>query len=609
MIPIVQFDPASLAIFAETSTVSIDEEVTRLITATISGDRAAVIDNFQLLAGRANNGRALQLTSAFLHEKRHFHDFIATTYGAYRFRQFQEVYANLPAIFRAGRTVGELHLPLEVILDPVRRRVLGIDEPPAELHAIAVALAKRRREIERDREPFSSRLGTFEIGGEAQLEALAFTAQSRFVSHFGGVAAHDSFVDHVFDREQFQAKYGALVNLGVAAGIVPIRQLDGLPGRDDGVTHRAHVDGALLECAIFAALQADYLPNERAVPAGVVASSRPAERFAAIAMHLAQEHKTLCEKIDGMNWDDCWEAVDETCAKVFGFRIHEQIARDIEHNEAMLAKFRQTGNEVVIGVSEDFIELRKTMYERLEKTPARVASTEYFALSVGADVDPMVVWASSRGELGDAPEGFTRLMAYDTSTEGGQTRPWRKWWWAATARQPASAGAADAMRFVRPHLFYPVIDSYAPAAKLMLNGRKVRTLVGPELLFAEQGLAAKVGVTLRFFPGFEFPDDEIPEAMLRFMRMGGDLICDYTSRPIPQGEATVLTPWALRRYPELARYTIEHLGGHDVAYHTFVRDWTPWAVSAEMMETLRPLMRRQRPLGAFREDPLFKQQS
>src|SRR5580698_10664236 len=199
MIPIVQFDPASLAIFAEGPTMAFDPDLLPLVSATISGNSDPVASGFRALAGRSDIGRALQLTSAFLHEKRHFHDFIATNYGAYRFRQFQEVYANLPTILQSGRGSNGLCLPLEVNLDPVRRRVLGIEPPPPEILALARAFGDRRRKIEKDRQPYPSRLGTFEIGGEAQLEALAYAAQSRFVSHFGGSDAHDAFSTYVFD--------------------------------------------------------------------------------------------------------------------------------------------------------------------------------------------------------------------------------------------------------------------------------------------------------------------------------------------------------------------------------------------------------------------------
>ena len=185
MIPIVQFDPASLAVFAEGPTMALDEEIARLIEATICGDGKILAERFRMMADREDIGRALQLTSAFLHEKRHFHDFIATTYGAYRFRQFQEVYANIPTLLNAGRSAGRLCLPVEINLDPVRRRVLGVDDPTPEVLAIAGSLRKRRQMIERDREPYVGRFGTFEIGGEAQLEALAYTAQSRFVAAFG----------------------------------------------------------------------------------------------------------------------------------------------------------------------------------------------------------------------------------------------------------------------------------------------------------------------------------------------------------------------------------------------------------------------------------------
>ena len=579
--------------------MSLDDDTAALVDAIISGRTSDVSAAFGRFTSRETSGRALQLTSAFLHEKRHFLDFISTNYGAFRVRQFIEIYGNLPTLLSAGRQMERLFLPIEVYLDPVRRRVLGVDLPPSEVLQIAGNLSKKREMIEKDRRPFSSRFGSFEIGGEAQLEALAYSAQSRFVMHFGGFKAHDAFSDFVYDRTQFQEKYSAFVTMGVAAGLIPVRHLEELKGRSDEITHRAHLDLALLECAIFGALQADYVGSQERAGSDHIATSYPAERFAAIATHLAQEHKSLCENIHGLDWMECWEVVDKACELLFGLRIHRQIELDIEHHEQHLMLLRNTNDNTVIEFTEDYIGLRRAALEKLKSAPIQIASTEYFALSCGRDVAPTIVIASSVGELGDPPSQHTKLMAYDTTHEVEDERPWRKWWWAAASNYVHSQASEKLLKIPRQTNVYSIIDSYAPTSKLILNGRRIRTLVGPELLFAEQRAITATGVKFGYYPGFEFPEDEIPEDVLRFIRLDDELICDYSNKKIPHGEATVLTPWALRRYPDLARFTIQHLGDTDLAYHTFVKDWTHWVVSQEVMVQLRELMVRRRRYGSL----------
>lgn len=599
MLPIIQFDPASLSIFADGPTMSLDHEATNLVDAIICGRASEVSDGLEALSESKHSGRALQLTSAFLHEKRHFLDFVSTNYGAFRVRQFLEIYANLPTILSIGRNMDRLYLPIEVYLDPVRRQVLGVDEPQVEIMQIARNLAAKRKMVEKDRRVFSSRVGSFEIGGEAQLEALAYSAQSRFIGHFGGLDMHQDFSDFVYDRRQFQDKYSAFVTMGVSAGLIPVRHLEALEGRSDDVTHRAHLDLALVECAIFASLQSEYSSSHQSLMPGQIATSYPAERFAALAFHLAQEHKDLCEDTDGLNWRECWDVVDASCETIFGMRIHEQIEKDIEHSEKHLELLRASEDETLIEFSEDYLNLRRSSLDKLIKSPASIASTEYFAVTCGKEVSPTTVIVSSRGEFGDPPDHHTRLMAYDTTDE--LDAPWRKWWWAASINYRSESVAGGCLAISREKNIHKLIDSYAPTAKLLLNGRKVRTLIGPEVLFAEQRAVTHLGVKFGYYPGFGFPPDEIPEDVLRFITLSDDLICDYSNYVIPKGEATILTPWALRRYPDLARFTIEHLGGTDIAYHTFVKDWTHWAVSKEVMEQLKYLMEREFLFGGLDE--------
>lgn len=587
--------------------MQLDNDAARLVDAIIIGDVDAVKGGFSELSRKKKGGRALQLTSAFLHEKRHFLDFVSTNYGAFRVRQFLEIYANLPTLINAGRKVDQLFLPIEVYLDPVRRKVLGVESPPSEVIQIAGALSKKRKMVEIDRRVFSSRLGNFEIGGEAQLEALAYSAQSRFVAHFGGLEAHESFTDYVYDRKQFQDKYSAFVTMGVSVGLIPLRHLEALEDRSDEITHRAHLDLALVECAIFASLQSNYVTDPARNKEGMITSSYPADRFAALATHLSQEHKSLCEKADGLNWSECWEVVNKSCELIFGQRVESQIEADIEHTAGMLRQLRTTENETLIGFADDFLSLRRQSLDRLRTSPDRIASTEQFAVSCGRDVSPAVVLVSSNGELNDAPSHLKKLMSYDTTDEVDGDCPWRKWWWAAAVDFDVEKRNQDSLRMSRKENTFSIIDFHAPLAKLFLNGRKVRTIVGPELLFVEQRVRQSFGVKFGYYPGFAYPDDEIPESVLRFISLGNELVCDYSNNIIPDGEATILTPWALRRYPDLAAFTIENLGGHDIAYHAFVKDWTHWAVSKPVMDQLRKLMVREYRFGGLEEKPMLRE--
>jgi hypothetical protein len=78
--------------------------------------------------------------------------------------------------------------------------------------------------VERDRAKVATRFGPIEIGGEAQLEALAYLAQSRFVSGFYGMKGARAFRDALYDLDSFSDKYFSVIEIAAQFGLLPYRQ-------------------------------------------------------------------------------------------------------------------------------------------------------------------------------------------------------------------------------------------------------------------------------------------------------------------------------------------------------------------------------------------------
>jgi hypothetical protein len=556
------------------------------VAAAVSGNTVEVIDQLRSIRDRKLRGRALQIVSAFWHEKRHFLDFVATNYGAFRFRQFLEVYTNLPAVVSIAKANGRLCCPLEIYDDPVRSSVMNLSDAPQELRQLAKMLAHRRKMIERDRSRVGTRYGPIEIGGEAQLEALAYLAQSRFVSAFFGAEGVEEFRESLYNVNNFLDKYFTIIETAGRLGLLPFRR------RSDSAIA---LDSALLEASLFASLQSDYLSPKNQY----FESSYPGERFAVLAEKILEEHPKISQREPGsVGLDEAFTIVNDACEKVFGYCISDQIELDINHFEKQHAeKVYGSVPEDIETICRDYLALRRLVLDRFRRSPSSIIFTELFVSGTAEHVLPNYVICSSNGRLGDPPEGYNRLMGYHEPDRDVEKAPYLKWWWACSPDksgknivEDASGPPKEIIGFEHRKSWYSCIDFYAPTAKLLMNGRRIRTMLGPELMFAQKRIETQFGVSPEIYPSFEFPDETIDPNVLYFYHGTETLKCDLSSTIIHRPHGKMLTPWTLRRWPRLARHVIEQMGGHELAYFSFVRDWSAWLVTDELFNDLRQFM-------------------
>ncbi|WHU01732.1 hypothetical protein [Sphingomonas sp. NIBR02145] len=584
MLPIIQFDPATMSLLYDAQLIGgLDGggPIQQAVAAVTQGRSDEAIAILASIDDDRTFNRGLQMVSAIWHEKRHFLDFVFSNYGAFRFRQFVEMYANMPLILREGQEAGKIHVPLEIYADPVRSAVAKVENPSAHLATLASVLTRRRKMIERDRAQEQTRFGRLELGGEAQLECMAFLAQLDFVGTYFGEEGMRRFYGSLFDAGQFAAKYLSLIETAGRLGVV-----QGDVTAEDAIT----IDPSLLECILFASLQTDYFG---ASAPGYAATSYPAERFAAISVELTQSGKLPQPGAPPLTPEDCWELVDQACRTIFGESIEGAIARDLALFRAQTVdKMRGNIPPALETMLEDYLGLRERMLEEFREDPGKFIFSARFTSDLADRLQPNYVMAASGGDLGDPPPGYHLIMGYDheKGTAGGQDLPYRKWWWACAPTHQAAGAAPDRLGFANPSVWYSVMDFYAPTAKLLMNGRRLRTLIGPELLFAQQRLTNDFQIEIEIYPSFAFPDETLPVEVFYYYYGTDRLKCDMSSVPLTRPEGVAINPWTLRRWPGLARHMITTLGDHDFAYFTFVRDWSPWVISSAAYDEIRPLM-------------------
>jgi hypothetical protein len=117
----------------------------------------------------------------------------------------------------------------------------------------------------------------------------------------------------------------------------------------------------------------------------------------------------------------------------------------------------------------------------------------------------------------------------------------------------------------------------------MMNGRRHRTILGPELVSVAARLEASYDIKLRFDPLFEYPEESSDIQSSYWLTEKSEARCDFRGVfpescevTLRQPEGHLVSPWSIRRNAALANALIEALGGGVTGALGFQRDWSVW---------------------------------
>src|SRR3954447_11582302 len=116
MIPILQFDPATLTLWYDTQLLASarsSREVGLALHYALDGREDWLKCLIRQQTDPWTRTRCATVASAVWHEKRHFLDFVLTNYGAMRVRQFFQCYINTRAFLGKVADSGPVLLPLD----------------------------------------------------------------------------------------------------------------------------------------------------------------------------------------------------------------------------------------------------------------------------------------------------------------------------------------------------------------------------------------------------------------------------------------------------------------------------------------------------------------
>jgi hypothetical protein len=574
VIPIAQLDPASMTMWIDPELVSRGRpEVAEALHAATLGDVHGVAELVASIDDPRRQGRCGYLASAVWHEQRHFLDLLMTNYGAFRFRQFASIYVNIERLVRDGLRDG-LTCPITAYSDPVLASQHGIDRAPEGLAAQAGDLTRRMGLHHDDSVRLPTERGWIEVGGEAQLEALAYFSQQHSVLSILGYDVARRVHEALPENQRDPLRYSWLLWFADQLDLLPAAQVE------DQV---AAWDVTLLYSVLLGSLAVRRWNQEQAQPEGW-SSGHAASRLGGL-MNACRRHGVA----EGVRPAEAWQLVNDESARLWERSILEEMTADYEHEAAWLDRLADHAMPDVHEALVEFHALRGNLLGILRDKPEFFVDPDAFPYGVLPALRPMPVMVSPSGQKGDPPEGWIRLIGYRHSDAADE-----HWWWAAIPETWPTEKGVLALRARKPWL--GIVEHWAPLAKLLTHGRRHRVMLGPEL-FSIEARFLDDGLKFRFDRRYAFPDEAGPPTSGAFyfdLTGESSARCDWCRTPV-EPPAHVLSPWTLRKYRALGEQVIARHGGGQEGHLEMWRDWSIWVLCDNCAAEIRATVETSEP--------------
>lgn len=564
MIPTVQFDPGTLAVWTSAGTLP---EPAASLAAAAMRLAAAGEDPLEGLSDIPRDdplrARLLWLVSAVWHEKRHYFDTCLTNYGARRFRDLYTLAANFGSFVAESAEHGEpLWLPVEIYADPIQRAVRGIAEPPSNIVEIARRARLMKSMMTELDAPFTVGTDQIHLGGEAQMEGLAQVSQLHSIElSFGMNDLFDvttRFVHRLPQRGPYRAIEAVAGWLG-CFGTTP----KGLTVANTGLA------GALFATALCG----QFFGHGPTPPVDAVSPGRRLGRMLEALGPGSGQFE--------MQDEESAEIVDKLARRLWGRTAVEEIAADVDAMEekVSLEIAPWLSIESLYEIFLDFIALRRRLLSAVRDAGSHTLLPRSFPARWRDRIRPWHVVAWPGGT--ETEEGEMILgTELDIADE-------RKRFYPGTVGL-AWLSIADSSEPFAPHnnaAWLQMLKRHSPRALLMLNGRQHRRMVPNELERTVDEIR-RMGVDVRFHPRFEWPErreleSQVSEA-IQLAEFSGrtSFTCDITGDEISPDKAAVLTPWEFRRSSLMQRFQ-ENAGPFGEIQ--LLIDWSDWVVRRELL--------------------------
>jgi hypothetical protein len=408
-------------------------------------------------------------------------------------------------------------------------------------------------------EPWRAGDRIIHTGAEAQLEGLAQVSQMFCVeSSFGTDESLAFYSQHVFPLPL----YGPYRTIEILTGVLGCTKQVG-----DVVWGNHGLAAAIFVAALCGRFYGS--PSELTAPRDRV-------------LRIVDELGPNCGRFD-MPDEEAAELVDKVSRRLWGRTALEEISEDIDAMEGRLSQARDAAPwipEELFATWADFIAMRRRFLRAVKQSGPTSLLPRAFPDLWRDRLHPWHVAATPGGgredQEGSIAFGRTLNPPFDRMLQPKIV------WGTLHAKTADSSGGwlgpSD------PTAWTEMLKRYGPLALLMLNGRRHRRMVPPEL----EGLIEELeewGLEVRFDPHYEWPEQRdqatrTAEAVeLAAVTGRRTFICDMTGDQIDPTQAAVLTPWEFRRTPLVEK--LRQDGSYSEVL--LLTDWSDWIVRRDLL--------------------------
>jgi hypothetical protein len=268
-----------------------------------------------------------------------------------------------------------------------------------------------------------------------------------------------------------------------------------------------------------------------------------------------------------------WELVNSTAKKLWDRTVMEETQEDFTREKNWVDVLgKQASHDSIEAAIRDLHALRGRLIKALEEDPGAVIDPHQFVRDLLFRLRPLPIIASRSGRLGKPAPGWQRVIGY---VQPGSQDPEGDWWWAAAPEQWQPDATSLALRERKAWL--TIVSEHAPMAKLMLNGRDHRTMLGPEIVSVEKRMEY-AGLGIDFDPLFCFPKETNEIAAFFEIRRKEEAACDFCRQPVKKNEGYLVSPWVLRYSQKIKDFIVDAFGGGASGELKYLRDWSPWVL-------------------------------
>jgi hypothetical protein len=272
--------------------------------------------------------------------------------------------------------------------------------------------------------------------------------------------------------------------------------------------------------------------------------------------------------------DEHWNAVNDAAERLWGRSAIDEMLVDYKLEDAWVDTIAENPDTptAVRDVVVDFHVMRGVLLEILQDDPVCVLDPFGYAITLLPHVHPIPILATPSGLAPPLESGRAQVLGYDGGSPDGEDT----WIWASTPSDWDDPEQASLIpKAYRQWL--TMVSYFAPLAKLLMHGRRHRTMLGPELAMAMAQLD-NAGIEYRVDPLFDAPREAADAALFFHLNGQPGAVCDYCHANIEAPGGHLLSPWVFRRNTAIADHMKQVMGGGTRGDRRFRRDWSAWLV-------------------------------